>query len=250
MLRRSIGPVLFSVGVAVILSVAGPAPESLAREDTTCYPKIDIHGINYVVGYGSLMDAGSKKRSWPKSAGDRPASIQGFERAWNTHGASVGVSTTFLGVTRQAGAEMAAALYRVGDTVSFAAGDAREAPYCRVRVPPEQISMLDGSVTPSDGDIWIYIVRADHLRLPDAKFPIVQSYVDIFLNGCIELAKQVVVKDLDFIAACIKTTKAWSTHWVNDRLYPRRPYDEPNAFVIDKLLNRMLPKEFNAIRIE
>ena len=249
-MRRSIGPILFSVGVAVILSVAGLVPESSAREDTACYPKIDIHGINYVVGYGSLMDAASKKRSWPKSSGDRPASIQGFERAWNVRGTSIGFSTTFLGVTQQADAKMVTALYRVGDPVSFAAGDTREAPYCRVRVSPERISMLDGSATPDDGDIWIYVVRPDHLQPADANYPIVQSYVDIFLNGCIELAKHAVNKDFDFVTACITTTEGWSTHWVNDRANPRRPYDEPNAFLIDKLLHRMLPKEFEAIRIE
>ena len=241
---------LLWVGLALAVSAAGLVSEAAARDESACYPKIDIHGINYVVGYGSLMDAASKKRSWPKSGGDRPASVQGFERAWNVRGTNIGFSTTFLGVTEKADAKMVTAVYRVGDPVSFAAGDSREAPYCRIRVSPDRISMLDGAATPKDGDIWIYAVKPDHLQPADAEYPIVQSYVDIFLNGCIELAKHVVVKDLDFVTACITTTKGWSTHWINDRAYPRRPYDEPNAFLIDKLLHRMLPNEFNAIRIE
>ena len=54
-----------------------------------------------------------------------------------------------------------------------------------------------------------------------------------------------------FSEECILTTDGWSEHWVNDRLYPRRPFIfQKNAGTIDKLIHKMLPDEFDAIRIE
>jgi hypothetical protein len=39
--------------------------------------------------------------------------------------------------------------------------------------------------------------------------------------------------------------------WVNDRVYPRRPFVvQPKAFQIDSLLSRELPQYFSRIRIE
>ena len=145
---------------------------------------------------------------------------------------------------------MVAALYRVYDTVDFATGDTREYIYCRAPVDPAHISMLDGSAVPSLGRIWIYVLKPESSHAPDAGFPIIQSYVDIFLSGCMELARRVVVEDFDFLTACITTTKSWPLHWVNDRIYPRRPFHQPNAARIDEILQRMLPEQFEAIRIE
>lgn len=221
-----------------------------AGDVSTCYPDIDGNAVHYVIGYGSLMDTESKNRTWPLDGVNLPARVTGYQRAWNTVGTTIGFSTTFLGVTLQDDADMVAALYRVFDAADFAAGDEREFPYCRVEVAPSQITMIDGSTTPTDGRIWIYVVRPDHIRAPDADYPIVQSYVDIFLNGCIEMESRVAVDGIDFVTECITTTAGWSPHWVNDREYPRRPFDIPNAFRIDELLNRELPEEFAAIQIE
>jgi hypothetical protein len=49
----------------------------------------------------------------------------------------------------------------------------------------------------------------------------------------------------------VRTTDGWSKHWVNDRIYPRRPYiHQPNAWEIDAHLKRLLPELFGGIRIE
>ena len=130
------------------------------------------------------------------------------------------------------------------------AGRAREHGYCRALVPPSDIQMLDGSAVPDQGEIWIYVQAPESDHPPDARFPIVQSYVDLFLSGCIELARRVVMEDLDFLAACVSTTQGWSAHWVNARIYPRRPVHQPDAARIDGLLHHMLPVQFAAIRIE
>ncbi|MGH2990043.1 MAG: hypothetical protein ACRDMA_09295 [Solirubrobacterales bacterium] len=221
-----------------------------ASENAACHPALEPSEPHYVVGYGSLMEAASKERSWRHAGVSLPVRVRGFERSWNARGRDIGFSTTFLGVEPKAAAQMVAALYRVYDHGDFAAGDAREDGYCRMLVAPSQVTMLDGSDVPDRGKIWIYVLNAERSHLPDARFPIVQSYVDIFLSGCIELARLVVADDVDLLAACITTTRGWPGYWVNDRIYPRRPFQQPNATRIDEMLHRMLPVQFEAIRIE
>ncbi len=241
----------FLAASCVAAAIGLSHPQALfAQGNDICHPEIDLRAVHYVVGYGSLMNTVSKEITWPDSSISLPVSVDGYRRAWNTLGTPVGFSTTFLGTTPQEGANMVAALFRVSDPGQFGAGDEREFPYCREEIDPSQVSMLDGSSTPMDGHIWIYIVKPDHIHSPDSDFPIIQSYVDIFLNGCIELEAQVIDEAIDFAGACIATTADWSSHWVNDRLYPRRPFDIPNALRIDELLQRELPEEFAAIRIE
>ena len=58
-------------------------------------------------------------------------------------------------------------------------------------------------------------------------------------------------ENLDFAESCIATTDGWSPHWVNDRLQPRRPFiHQPKASAIDALLHKMVPEQFEEIRIE
>lgn len=127
--------------------------------------------------------------------------------------------------------------------------DAREYIYCRVGVPASNVSALGGSGGALSGQAWIYVNKADSLALPSEQVPIVQSYVDEFLSGCMELED---ANALDgFARNCILTTTDWSTHWVNDRIFPRRPQVyQPKAKRIDTLISAELPVEFAAIRIE
>lgn len=54
-----------------------------------------------------------------------------------------------------------------------------------------------------------------------------------------------------FAKQCIDTTTDWSGFWVNDRIYPRRPFlYQPKAFQIDRLLNEVIPQFFEKIKIE
>ena len=146
---------------------------------------------------------------------------------------------------------MVAALYRDFASQDILDTDQREAYYCRDDVDPGALRMLDGSAVPETGQIWIYVSKPDAVDPPDADYPIVQSYVDIFLNGCLQLAERVVDQNEDFAKQCITTTVGWSPHCVNDRRFPRRPFiDQPKAAEIDRLLFENVPEEFRMIRIE
>jgi hypothetical protein len=79
----------------------------------------------------------------------------------------------------------------------------------------------------------------------------VQFYVDIFMTGCLQLQDRVTDPDFDFVEQCIRTTDDWLEHWINDRIYPRRPFHyQPKAFEIDRYLNRLLPEYVDAVQIE
>lgn len=217
----------------------------------TCHPEIDPATPQYIIGYGSLMETASKQRTAPNTGANLPVMVTGYQRSWNTRGSLVGFSTTYLGVQPKADAMMVAAIYRDFSAQDITDTDTREAYYCRDAVDPGAIRMLNGSAAPETGQIWIYVNLPDAVFPPDAAFPIVQSYVDIFITGCLQLREKVTDLNADFAEQCVTTTAGWSRHWVNDRLYPRRPFIyQPNASDIDKLLLKMVPDTFKAIRIE
>lgn len=228
-------------------------PLSAAALEAVCHPDVHEDQPQYIIGYGSLMETASKQRTSPNTGENLPVLVTGYQRKWNAKGSPIGFSTTYLGVQPHDGAEMVAALYRVFDAQDIHKTDEREAFYCREAVDQGQIRMLDGTTPPAKGkgQIWIYVNKPESIQPPSEHFPIVESYVDIFLTGCFELQEKVLVKDFNFAEHCIETTKEWSRHWVNDRLYPRRPFIyQPNASRIDELLKRKLPELFDQIRIE
>ena len=236
--------------VAVLsLMLVGLSGAAFAAAD--CHPKIDPKAAQYIVGYGSLMEKASKDRTAPDTGANLPVMVTGYERSWSLRGSGAGFGTTYLGVQAKDDAMMVAALYRVFAGEDVSATDQREAYYCREKVDPGALRMLDGSTVPDKGQIWIYVSKPEAVDPPDADYPIAQSYVDLFLTGCLQLAERVVGQNEDFAKQCITTTAGWSPHWVNDRLLPRRPFiHQPNAAEIDRLLFENVPEEFSKIRIE
>lgn len=244
-----------------LLALICCAPNAFAADDP-CHPEIDPSKRQFIIGYGSLMETASKKRSSPTSGLNHPVFVSGFKRAWNTRGATVGFSTTYLGVLvdnekdEVSGKEpyIAAVVYEDRDLSDIEGTDQRETYYCRVAVAKDRIDLLDGWALPEDAEVWIYALKPEDAFPPSIEWPIVQSYVDIFLTGCMQLQQQILPKraqSIDFPKECIKTTHEWSDHWKNDRLYPRRPFIyQPNAEDIDKLLSKEVEKHFPKIVIE
>lgn len=213
-----------------------------------CHPPIDPSQTQLVIGYGSLMQEASRKRTAPSAALAVPVEVAGYRRGWFAAGQLPGFNTVYLGVMPDAAARINAVVVDVPAS-EVPALDAREYIYCRVGVPAPNVSALGGSGGALSGQAWIYVNKADSLALPSEQVPIVQSYVDEFLSGCMELED---ANALDgFARNCILTTTDWSTHWVNDRIFPRRPQVyQPKAKRIDALISAELPVEFAAIRIE
>ena len=96
-------------------------------------------------------------------------------------------------------------------------------------------------------NFWVYAANVERLQKPTATHPIVQSYVDIFLNGCFQIQEEFKLES--FAKDCVETTKEWSEHWVNDRIHPRRPFAIANAMKIDQMLSKYFTNYYN-LKIE
>lgn len=236
---------------AHLLALADTSTQTAAQlfAPTDCNLQPDASLPQYIIGYGSLMQDESRKRTSPQAGAAHPIEVSRYVRGWFARGSSVGFSTTFLGVLPDPDSRLNAVVYRV-EIDELAATDRRESSYCRKRVPLSDINFLEqGSFNIPSGQIWIYANRPEAVAAPSAQFPIVQSYVDVFLSGCMEQEQRFELQG--FAKQCLATTKNWSTQWVNDRLYPRRPFMfQPKAQQIDHLLSQQLPTYFSHIRIE
>jgi len=234
---------------ALLLLMLAVATKSYADStDCICHPTPEDQQPQYIVGYGSLMETTSKNNTDHTSGENRPVMIDNYQRGWFAKGLSVGLSTTYLGIIKQPNAHFNGTIFRLATPNTIKNYDKREKYYCRALVPAASIHPLDHHPLPK-GQFWIYETKPEFIAKPSGKYPIIESYVDIFLSGCLEIEKKFHLND--FTAECIKTTTDWSPHWVNDRVYPRRPFVfEPNAPRIDALLSEIKPEAFRQIKIE
>ena len=201
------------------------------------------------------MEEESRTRTTPSAKVAFPISVKGLMRGWFARTEVVGLTTTFLGCVRQPNHRMNAVIYPTTEE-QLSATDKRELNYQREEV---SISDIDDyvSVLPADAKIWVYLNKftpksSMKNALPTKDFPIVQSYVDICVNGCLEMeALYPEAKKQQFAKEFLTTTSKWSTFWVNDRIYPRRPFIfRPNAYTIDALIKEYLPEYFDKIYFE
>ena len=213
-----------------------------------CHPIINPHLTQYVIGYGSLMDEKSKKRTDPNAMESLPVVVKGYSRRWALHGDAPGVNATFLSVVPNQHASFNGIIYALSHPSHVQYYDKRESNYCRKELSPDKLSMYS-AILPAKKQIWIYYSTSHTSQAPSIDYPIVQSYVDIFMRGCIQVEKKYNIHD--FAKDCIRSTTGWSHHWVNDRIYPRRAFIyEPFASKIDQLIKELLPDIFKRITIE
>ena len=204
----------------------------------------------FIFGYGSLLESQSRARTSPSALYASPVNVAGIQRGWFDQVGGVSLSTTYLGAVPDPNSNCNGVIFQVSQQ-QLEAFDQRETGYDRKRVDQKNVTMLDGSKAAPGGDIWFYANREK--QYASAKCPIVQSYVDICLNGCLELeATYPLAKEAAFAETFLKTCSDWSKYWVNDRIYPRRAFIYvPNASRIDQLILKVLGQEvFSSIEIE
>ena len=214
-----------------------------------CNVPPDSSRSQYIIGYGSLMQDESRKRTSPQAGPAYPVEIKGYRRGWFARAEAVGFSTTYLGILPDRESYLNAVIYQV-DSTELIATDKREISYCRTSVAIADIKPLEKEFSPApDAQTWIYVSRPQSVAAPNSRYPIAQSYVDIFVSGCLEQEQRFGLAE--FSQQCLATTADWSEHWVNDRIYPRRPFIfQPRARQIDILLSNQLRQYFSHIRIE
>lgn len=226
----------FLIRVIIILGLySGYVYASDAYHPDSCHPEVSQKENNYMIGYGSLMQKESRRITNPNAKYVYPIEVKGFKRVWGLQGGNY--KTTFLTLLKDENSSINAVYYPVAD-YDILEMDERERGYCRILVPKADIKAL-GLEDIENGTYWVYAQKDNHIYLPNKEYPIAQSYVDIFLDGCIQINNTYNIPQ--FLEECISKTHGWpvkSGSWINDRTHPRRPFATANAFNIDTILSR------------
>lgn len=223
----------------------------------------DASPADFILGYGSLIEFASRTSTAKNALYVRPVRANNLVRGWFAQSSGPGYSPTYLGAVKPnqmrkppGGKPFLNGVIYYVTKDELAATDKREdAGYKRVAVPAKDLVMLDGSGGVPNANIWIYLnefgkgkYAADYA--PSASYPIVQSYVDICVNGAMEIESNF-PSAAGFAKDLIQSTVLWSKYWVNDRPMPRRPFIyRANSGSIDKLLNQYVGRYFAQQRIE
>jgi hypothetical protein len=118
--------------------------------------------------------------------------------------------------------------------------DKREVDYSREKMREDQIVEFG-----IKGNIWVYTPQKECIRYPTVEVPILQSYVDVIIKGCLERGGKEFAKDF------IRTTYGWENIWINDRgnsnhtRSVRLSDSDSLALEIDSLLMEIEPYSFS-----
>ena len=227
----------FFILIVVFLFCFSPQTQASTKD---CNLNPSKNSKNYIIGYGSLMERESRMITNPQAHRVEPGLVKGFQRAWGQNGGNY--KTTFLTLIEKKDAKLNAIFYSV-NIENLLKTDQRERSYCRIKVDEKNLDFYGRKVNSKDANFWIYAATPDRLKKPSTTHPIAQSYVDIFINGCLQTEEE--FKLQGFAKDCVQLTSDWSEQWVNDRLHARRPFAIKNAVKIDQLLSQYFSHYYN-----
>jgi hypothetical protein len=225
-----------------------------ARAEDFWGKKLPDQPMDFIFGYGSLINTASRDSSVKKPIAAIPVRVSarfGFIRTWNERSPT---GFTALGLRRATAGENAMTINGVLYPVTaedLPAYDAREVEDRRVEVPRDLIEPLSWQSLPAAGRIWTYVPTLAGkepgvgLSPVDAHFPLLQTYVDVVVEGGFEYGPE-------FAREIVATTADWSVYWLNDRPVGRRPwvadvkYQEVDRLlaVVPQFAERRFPEEF------
>ncbi|MBC3764786.1 gamma-glutamylcyclotransferase [Neptunicella marina] len=183
---------------------------------------------HYLLGYGSLLSTHSRTQYSQLSEQAEPVTLTGWQRSWITQNPQE--KQSHVGAIANVNAAMNGVLIKVphiDDNLRQ-----REKDYRFSQVATEQITLLSGE--PIELDAPVMICESLLILEANSDHPVMQSYVDTCLVGCLEAGGET------FARQFIETTCTWNQHWLNDRqnpLYPRRAIATGRQMeLIDQLL--------------
>ncbi len=161
----------------------------------------------YIFGYGSLINAYSRQRTG--TTGDAiPVLVEGLQRHWGMIEGSYPISPL---VVVQGKGQCNGVLIEV-DAVTLAEFDKREHGYQRVNIQWDNITFVSNKPSVITGTVWVYI--NNDFCSPCSQKPIIQSYIDTVLAGCLSISPQ-------FAELFMLTTQGWQYAYENDRHQPK-----------------------------
>ncbi len=159
----------------------------------------------YLFGYGSLMNSASRQLTG-QTAAAIPANVTGLVRYWSKVDDSYTLSPL---VVAQGDGEVNGVLLAIDD-IELDNFDSRERGYHRIKVALEDIDSPT-LLGPQDC-VWVYVKEAP--EPPCSLAPIMQTYVDTVLSGCLEISEH-------FAHQFVKQTIGWHFPRENDRDSPK-----------------------------
>ena len=159
---------------------------SKVNADDLCHPTVSENSENFIIGYGSLIETKSRKLTNPNANNAYPIMINGFQRLWGVDAGNY--KGTFLTVIRKPDQFFNAVYYQVQEN-DIRNTDEREVGYCRTKINVSNLKPM-GLETLPKGNYWIYTINPNNLSSPSEEYPIIQSYVDIFISGCFQIQKR------------------------------------------------------------
>lgn len=197
-----------------------------------------MNGLQWVFAYGSLINRASRAETCHEDIKAIPAKLKGEKRSWC--GVAPQHNLTAVSLVKEPGGACSGVVFEVNDTqlsyVDEREEVGKEHGYRRIRICGNRFIMED---KPKVFD-FVYTYVTSNPGHPDDHNPIVQSYVDGILKGCLEYNEE-------FAEEFILTTGGWEYSWVNDRgnpRYPRFVADDQMAEQIDQLLEETIPSAF------
>lgn len=204
---------------------------------------------DFVFGFGSLIQTASRCSSDPNAVDAVPVRVSaeiGYARSWNFQHPTEQITALGLEKTEKGcGRAINGVVTPVTSKAGMEALDEREVGYERVEVTSDRLESVGWSRIPSDARVWLYVPKGhDAKQTPGVALdpaslshPILQSYVDVCILGCLEYSEE-------FAIEFIQTTSGWDGPWLNDRKMPRRPWvHQPQYKVIDEVLKRTIPSQ-------
>ena len=198
----------------------------------SCDDEVDFH---YIFAFGSIINVATHA-PWISSSDEfghdsaslpgRPAvlsSRMGYLRGWNFR-SSTGFTALGIRRSKENALDINGVLYRVHTTM-LKDFDRREVGYDRIQIPHDCIDFpslkrqpladyID--YVPRDARLWIYVPT--ECMVADEDHPILQSYVDSVMEGCLFWGGE------EMAQAFVQLTTDWSVYFLNDTPNSRRPW--------------------------
>ncbi|MEC8080300.1 MAG: gamma-glutamylcyclotransferase family protein [Pseudomonadota bacterium] len=165
---------------------------------------------HFILGYGSLISSTSRAKTG-ETGQVWPVKLKGYERTWSVMSQALGMSS--VAVIKASDKACNGVLIEVAED-QFPLFDEREHGYERAQVSRSQLHPYHEEELP-EGTYWVYHTK--EVVTPCQHYPIVLSYVDVILSGCLEHGDH-------FLHDFLSLTQGWRAPLVNDRrapVYPR-----------------------------
>lgn len=226
--------------------------------------------VAYIFGYGSLINKYSVAKSLMENDGYKekqinimlnvfgikkkfkkqiiPVKIRGIRRGWYVVGKRIIttnrslVNPTFLAAYPKKNSYCTGVLIPV-TSEELQAIDEREegANYVRKKINTKDIQFLQNKYQCSlDLDVFYYAIDPDNKNHPSEEHPILRSYVNICLAGCLDIDRSLGNHDYQFTKEFISTTHSWNycNKWWDDLIQPSiMKKINKNKKDIDKILS-------------